>query len=56
MFSRPLLLALLLVLPLWWWWRRRARRPTARFSDVGPIAPVARTRRWLDAACAPILS
>ncbi len=47
MFARPLLLALLLALPVWWWWRRRAGRPTARFSDVGPLAPVARTRRWL---------
>ena len=47
MFARPLLLMLLLALPLWWWWRRRARGPSARYSDVGPLAPVARTRRWL---------
>ena len=47
MFARPLLLLLLLALPLWWWWRRRARGPSARYSDVGPLAPVARTRRWL---------
>ena len=47
MFSWPLLLLLLLALPLWWWWRRRARPSSARFSDVGPLAPVARARRWL---------
>jgi Ca-activated chloride channel family protein len=47
MFARPVLLVLLLALPVWWWVRRRARRPSARFSDVSPFAPVARTRRWL---------
>jgi Ca-activated chloride channel family protein len=46
-FARPLLLMLLLALPLWWWWRRRPGQPTARFSDVGPLASTARTRRWL---------
>lgn len=47
MFARPLLLALLVVLPLWWWLRLRGRRPGVTFSDVDPLAPVARERRWL---------
>jgi Ca-activated chloride channel family protein len=46
-FARPLLLALLVVLPLWWWLRLRGRRPGVTFSDVDPLAPVARERRWL---------
>ena len=47
MFARPLLLALLALLPLWWWWRLRARHPGAVFSDVGPLVPLVRSRRWL---------
>ncbi len=47
MFARPLLLALLAAVPLWWWLRLRAPRPTVAFSDVTPLAPVARSRRWL---------
>ncbi len=46
-FARPLLLLLLLVLPFWWWRRRRRRMPTARYSDVRPLAGVPATRRWL---------
>jgi len=47
MFARPLLLLLLALLPLWWWLRLRGRRPGAAFSDVGPLVPLARGRRWL---------
>ncbi len=47
MFARPVFLILLLVLPLWWWWRRRARRPAADYSDLGPMAQVAASRRWV---------
>lgn len=50
MFARPLLLLLLGLLPLWWWLRMRARRRGAVFSDVGPLAPVVRARRWLAQA------
>ncbi|MDH3496219.1 MAG: VWA domain-containing protein [Gemmatimonadota bacterium] len=46
-FARPLLLLLLLALPLWWWRRRRRRTPAVRYSDIGPIQPVARARRWI---------
>jgi Ca-activated chloride channel family protein len=46
-FTRPLLLLLLLALPLWWWRRRRRRPPAARYSDLSPVMPVARRRRWL---------
>ncbi len=54
MFARPLLLALLALLPLWWWLRLRARRPGAVFSDVGPLVPLVRSRRWL-AEAPPVL-
>ncbi len=47
MFARPFLLLLLLALPVWWWHRRRAVRPAARYSDLKPIAPVTKGRRWL---------
>lgn len=47
MFARPWLLFLLFLLPLWWWRRARLRRPGARFSDVRPLTPVTRARRWL---------
>ncbi len=46
-FARPLLLLLLLALPLWWWRRRRRRTPAVRYSDIGPVQPVARARRWI---------
>jgi len=54
MFARPLLLLLLALLPLWWWWRLRAHRPGAAFSDVGPLAPLVRGRRWV-AEVPPVL-
>jgi len=47
MFARPFLLLLLLALPVWWWHRRRAVRPAARYSDLKPIVPVTKARRWL---------
>ncbi|MEX0692111.1 MAG: VWA domain-containing protein [Gemmatimonadales bacterium] len=46
-FARPLLLLLLLLLPLWWWRRGRVPRVAGRFSDLAPVRPVARARRWL---------
>jgi Ca-activated chloride channel family protein len=47
MFARPFMLLLLLALPVWWWHRRRAVRPAARYSDLKPIVPVTKARRWL---------
>lgn len=47
MFARPLLLLLLVLLPLWWWRRRVGARPTVSYSDVTPLVPVSRARRWL---------
>ena len=49
-FARPWLLLLLLALPLWWWLRARRRRPAATYSDLAPVRPVARRRRWLGEA------
>lgn len=46
-FARPLVLLLLLLLPLWWWRRVRAPRVAGRFSDLRPVRPVARGRRWI---------
>ena len=47
MFARPLILILLLAIPVWWWLRRRARRPAAEYSDLGQLAGIIRTRRWV---------
>ena len=47
MFARPVFLILLLALPLWWWRRRRARGPAANYSDLGQLARVAASRRWV---------
>ena len=47
MFARPVFLVLLLALPLWWWRRRHARRPVADYSDLGPLARVAASGRWV---------
>ncbi|HKI95398.1 MAG TPA: VWA domain-containing protein [Gemmatimonadales bacterium] len=46
-FARPLLLLLLLAIPAWWWLRTHRRHPAARYSDLTPIAPVAKRRRWI---------
>ncbi len=56
MFARPLLLILLAALPLWWWLRLRTRRLGVVFSDVAPLSPVARERRWLAEAPAVLRS
>lgn len=55
-FARPWLLLGLLLPPLWWWWRARRPRPTARYSDLAPIAPVARRRRWIGESPAALRS
>lgn len=56
MFARPLLLLLLLALPVWWWRRRRARLAAAPYSDLKPVIPVARRRRWVGESPAVLRS
>jgi Ca-activated chloride channel homolog len=56
MFARPILLLLLLALPVWWWHRSRRAHPTARYSDLRPVTPVARARRWVGESPAALRS
>lgn len=46
-FARPFVLLLLVAVPIWWWWRLQRPRPSARYSDIGPVRGAVGTRHWV---------